>query len=166
MLRVKALRHFRFVAGLLWLSLGCATSALAQEDISYQQGPYEVFYSVFNTSFISPEVAKAAGIVRAKNRGMLNISIIEHLSPDSEAAKTNGSLTRPAEVEFVEAEIFDLVHKKKIAFREIVEPSARYHLGTFKIANDNEFKRFRIKVLPKGSDDPIEFEFRRNLYID
>jgi len=166
MLRVRSIRHYFFLASLGWLALCGTASALAQEDISYRQGQFEVFYSVFNTSFISPEVAKAAGIVRAKNKGMLNISVIEHLSPDTESAKAHGSLTRPAEVDLVKAEIFDLLHKKMITFREIVEPSARYHLGTFKIANDNEFKQFRIKVLPKGSDEPIEFEFRRNLFID
>ena len=157
----------RYIAiALVCTSIFSVADTQAQEDISYREGNYEIFYSAFNTSFISPEVATAAGIERAKNRGMLNISIIEHLEPDEAEKGRGASTTRPAEVEYVAGEIFDLVHSKPIKFKEIVEPAARYHLGAFKIANDNEFKEFRIRVLPKGSKNPIEFRFKRNLFID
>lgn len=166
MLRVRKNISRSFTAALCFVLIFFPMSGWSQEDISYREGSYEIFYSAFNTSFLSPEVAKAAGIERAKNRGMLNISVIEHVEKNAGAAGESPLNTRPAEVEYVKGEIFDLVHNVAIEFREVVEPSARYHLGTFKIANDNEFKEFRIKVLPKDSNEPIEFRFKRNLFID
>ncbi len=132
----------------------------AQEDISLRDGRYEVFYSAFNTTFISPEVAKAAGIVRAKDRGLLNISVVEYSDEESEQNR------KPVKLKSIEGEVYDLLHNVPIRFSEVVEPDARYYLGTFRIASDNEFKRFRIKVLPEGETRPIEIEFQRRLFID
>lgn len=139
-----------------------AINANAQEDISHRQGRYEVFYSVFNTSFVSPEVARATGIVRAKNKGMINISVVEY----EESTGSNNPMPIPVELQSIEAEVYDLVYRLPIEFKEVVEPSARYYLGVFKISNDNEFKKFDVRVLPKGSDKPIEFSFERRLFID
>ena len=41
-------------------------------------GPYELHYSVVNTTFLAPEVASTYGIVRATDRAILNLAVREH----------------------------------------------------------------------------------------
>ena len=70
---------------LLLTLLGGSGMALAQQSKMF--GPYELHYSVVNTTFLSPEVAATYAIVRGKNRGIVTLAVREHLA--------EGSQTRP-----------------------------------------------------------------------
>ena len=61
---------------LIFFSLCSALMSYAQEGISLRDGRYEVFYTTFNSSFITPEVAKAYGFVRGANRALINVAVI------------------------------------------------------------------------------------------
>ncbi|MDG2036535.1 MAG: DUF4426 domain-containing protein, partial [Pseudomonadales bacterium] len=64
----------------IFIALFFSCSALAQDVTSVRKGAYEVFYSVFNSSFLQPETAVAVGVKRAKNIALINLSIREHLA--------------------------------------------------------------------------------------
>lgn len=129
----------------------------AQEDISVSQDGYEVFYSAFNTSFISPEVAAAVGIVRGKDKGLVNISAVTY----DESGKRH-----PVELESIDGQAYDLIYRNTLEFKEIVETGARYYLAPFKISADDEFIKFDIEVRPKGHDKLISIKFTRRFYKD
>ena len=38
-------------------------------------GRYEVYYSIFASDFLRPEIARAYGIVRANDRAVLNVAV-------------------------------------------------------------------------------------------
>lgn len=130
-------------------------AALAQDDISVIQGSYEVFYSAFNTSFISPEVASAAGIVRGKNKGLVNVSIVRY---------DNHGQRFPVKALSIEGESYDLIYRNTLVFKEIVEQGARYYLAPFKISSDNEFIKFDVAVEPEGAEKPVELSFKRRFF--
>lgn len=126
----------------------------AQDNISVRDGEFEVFYSAFNTSFLKPDVARAAGVVRAPDRGLLNISIVQH--------GEDGKVNVPAAE--ISGESYNLLHRRKLEFKELIEPGAQYYLAPFKIANDNELIVFDIEVTPEGSERAINFQFRQRFF--
>lgn len=144
---------------LFFVSTVALSSSLlsAQEDISVSQDGYEVFYSAFNTSFISPEVASAAGIVRAKDKGLVNISGVTY---DESGER------QPVEFESIDGQAYDLIYRNTLEFKEIVETGARYYLAPFKISADDELIQFDITVKPKGYDRLISIKFKRRFYKD
>ncbi len=128
--------------------------AHAQDDISVQRGEYTVYYSVFNTSFLSPANARAISVVRAKDRGLVNISIAREGTPGTAA------------VPDVSGTYFNLVHRHPLRFREVVEPDAVYYLAEFDISNDNETIVFDIQVEVDESTSPIAVKFQRQMFLN
>ena len=126
-------------------------------ETSVIKGPYEIFYSVFNSSFISPETAKLIGFKRAKNTALINISIRKNISETVSIEKKASSLIASA---------YNLIHKKPLEFTEIIEPGAIYYLSEFKISNDNEKMIISAEVIPEGSQDPINISFQHHFYIN
>jgi hypothetical protein len=61
------------------LSLFLALLSLpASAQLSERFGPYELHYSVVNTTFLAPKVAAAYNLVRGKDRAILNLAVREH----------------------------------------------------------------------------------------
>ena len=141
----------------MFIALFFSCSALAQDVTSVRKGAYEVFYSVFNSSFLQPETAVAVGVKRAKNIALINLSIREHLAD---------GMTKESRANLVEGTAFNLIHKKTLDFDEVVEPGAVYYLATFKISNDNEMIVIKASVSPENSSDVIDIEFDHHFYLN
>src|SRR5690554_5561702 len=56
------------------LMLVFALPASAQGD-SQTFGDYTVHYSVFNSTFLKPEIAQTYGLIRARDRALINVSV-------------------------------------------------------------------------------------------
>lgn len=128
---------------------------LGEGEISYKKGPYEIFFSTFNTSFISEEVAKAYGIVRSKSKALVNISVIHE---DANGKKTSLSAK-------VTGQSYDLILTKKLKFFEVKEPNAVYYLAQFDIEHKLPFY-FTVNVTPEGTKTPIKVQFKKILWVD
>tara|TARA_B100000767_G_scaffold274949_2_gene309720 strand:+ start:2839 stop:3312 length:474 start_codon:yes stop_codon:yes gene_type:complete len=152
-------RTFNFrkwaLIGLLATSISCV--ALAEGETSVKKGRYEVLYSVFNTTFLEPETAKAINVKRAKNLALINISLREYLADGSSI---------PVGAKKINATWFNLLHKNKMVFREVKEPDAIYYLAKFKISNDNEKIIIEAYVTPEGSSDEIKVKFQHHFYLN
>jgi hypothetical protein len=138
----------------LWLLLisSCLASSLSlAQEKSF--GPYQVHYSVFNSAFITPQVAEAYGIVRGKNRALVNIAIRQQL-------KSGDNIPRRA---IVTGSSSDLVHNTPLEFQEIEEHGAIYYLASLTI-NDKEMRSFTIKIQPDPNIAPYTLKFSRTLY--
>ena len=147
---------FSVTAAFFMAMVFCST-ALAQDSTSVRKGNYEVYYSVFNSSFLQPETAVAVGVKRAKNVALINIAIIEHLSDGTTQASKAGMIKGTA---------FNLVHKNTLDFQEIVEPDAVYYLAKFKISNDNEKIVIKAAVKPENSQQVIDVDFEHHFYLN
>ena len=70
------------------LALLFALPAVAERKHSV--GEYDVHYIAFNSGFLQPDIAAAAGLVRSKTQGVLNISVLKSGKPT--AAQVSGTV--------------------------------------------------------------------------
>lgn len=133
---------------LLWL----AGAALANDKPFEQYGNTKIYYSVFNSSFIRPEVAAAYGITRGRDRGLINISVVEDDLPAGRTAQVSGTATNL------------LAQQQTLEFVEIREGESVYYLAPFRFDKEDPLT-FRVQV--KTADQPVRtLSFSRKLYHD
>lgn len=136
--------------------LGMLTAWLLQAAMlhaeSRQFGSIEVHYSVFTASFLRPEIAAAYGIVRGRDRGVLNIAVRDTTPPGPVEATVRGTRS-------------DLIRKEDLEFREIREDGAIYHIAEFPFV-DGETVYFNVSVTPAGATSPLRLEFSQALHAD
>jgi len=121
---------------LQFLAIGflLAMQTIAYAESSQMVGNYIVHYNAISTESLPPAVARAYGITRSKNRGLLNISVLkkgggfEGVEADIDVSATNltGQL-------------------RDINLRKIQEQKAIYYISEFSVA-DRETLDFSIKV--------------------
>jgi len=129
-----------------------------QAQQSEMFGPYELHYSVVNTTFLSPEVAAAYGITRGKKRAILNLSVREHMSEKP---------TQPTEARamILKGKTWDLIHSQTLEFQQIKEGAATYYIAEFKFINE-EWRFFEVYFRPEGVEKTYTFELKHQLYIN
>ena len=115
---------------------------------------YSVYYSIFNSTFVPPEVAEAVGLKRSAYESLINVS----LSP----AGDYGAL--PAES--VTGFVTNLMQQqKRLEFVEIVEKDATYYIAPIRISGE-ELLHFELSVIPFKGADPLKSKFSRKVYSD
>lgn len=117
---------------LLLFSLCLALPALAERKYSFDD--VDVHYSAFNSSFLQPEIAAAAGLTRSGRQGVLNIAVLKAGKPV--VATVSGQVRNLA------GQIANLT------FRQVREGEAVYYLAQFPIAN--ETLSFSVNVQTAG----------------
>lgn len=130
--------------------------AFAQTDISKSFGDYKVYYSVFNSSFITPEIAGIYALTRAADQAIVNISLIR-TSPEGD------SLGLPAQISGQTRNL--IMQTLPLRFIEIDEGDATYYLAAFSF-EDQDPLHFTIEVSHEGTRLPYEVNFTRTLYRD
>jgi hypothetical protein len=141
-----------FLPFIVLLSLVCP--ALAQQSELF--GPYELHYSVVNTTFLEPKIAATYGIVRGDQRAILNLALREHLEDGGQVARAMAlrGVTR------------DLLQKEQaLEFLEVREGPSIYYLADFKFINE-EWRFFEVNFRPEGADQTYTFELKHQLYMD
>jgi hypothetical protein len=126
------------IAGWVLCVLLCPAAALAEQK--QQLGPYEVHYVVVPSTFFSPAIAERYDIVRGRDRGLMNISILE-----------NG---RPVRGELDGVAVNLLEQRTVLEFREVREGDAVYYLAPVRYT-DRETLRFRITIRSADGVDRV-----------
>lgn len=140
---------FISIALLLWAVAAAAQSAKIIEN--YQDyGDYRVTYSVFNSDFISPEMARHYNLVRARDRAFVNISVAKKGDIKGMSAGVSGNAT-------------NLIQQSRtLDFQEIRDKDAVYYLAPLRFEHEENLT-FNIQlVLPDGSSQDLVF--RRQLH--
>jgi hypothetical protein len=115
-------------------------------------GNVDVNYNVVTTDTLAPQVAKAYGIKRSKNRLLLTVAASR---PDERG------VPRAVNADVTAYTVNMIEQHRKIKMRRISEGEAIYHIGDFGFATP-DFLRFTISVTEPGSDKPHKIEFQRN----
>jgi len=116
-------------------------------------GDYIVHFSAQSTDHLSPEIARAYGIVRSKNRAMLTVSVLKEGS-------TTGVLAD------ITVETVNLAGQlKNVTMRKIQEQDAIYYIGETAVAN-RETLIFNISITPEGATDTSQVRFTREFYTN
>lgn len=142
--------------GLFIVCLSANTAAQEARELGkpYEEfGEYKIFFSVFNSSFVPAETAKAYNLVRGSNRALVNIAVLK-----------NGQI-RGGKAE-VSGEFKNLIQQtRELEFAEIKEQNAVYYLAPLRFDNE-EVIHFHITVKPEGSEESHSFSFHRKMNTD
>ena len=134
----------RLAIFLLTACLGASALAAGPIDSNRQKafGDITVHYNTFTSSFLQPETAQAVGVVRSKNKGMINVSVIKGVEPV--AAQVTGTIK-------------DLTGKSEmLTFKQITEKGAIYYLAPYSVPQQ-EFRTFTINVETGGKAHGFSF---------
>ena len=135
----------------IWLAL-LAGPAMAQQSETF--GPYELYYSVVNTTFLEPKIAATYGITRGDKRAILNLAVREKLADGSKARAM-----------VLQGKTWDLIQSQGLEFKEIREGEAIYYIAEFPFINE-EWRFFEIDFRPAGAQESYNFKFKHQLYTD
>ncbi len=116
---------------------------------------YEVHYSVFNTGFLTPEIAQAYNIVRSKSRALMNIAVLQK--------QADGTLKNVTAV--VTGDQYDLIRTVPLGFTEVREELAIYYLGSFEFQNKTTLY-FTLMIQPDPNKPAYKLQFNKMLYTD
>ncbi|MEE8344328.1 MAG: DUF4426 domain-containing protein [Woeseiaceae bacterium] len=114
-------------------------------------GDHIVHFSAQSTDQLPPDVARAYGIVRSKNRVMLTVSVL----------KEGTTIVVPAEVTVRTVNLAGQL--KNVTMRKIQEQEAIYYIGETAVAN-HETLIFNISITPEGATVASDVRFTREFY--
>ncbi len=139
------------------LFIACAwLGARAANDTQQTFAGYEIVYSAFNSSFISPEVAATYHIIRGKDRGLVNIAVL----------KTGADVNIGGKPALVTGYVSNILgQRQQLAFVEVNEGTATYYLAPFRFQNE-DFMTFKIRVQQDPDKPADELSFQRTFYRD
>ncbi len=138
------------------LTLFCVlfVASATQAQQSERFGPFELHYSVVNTTFLEPKVAATYGITRGKKRAILNLAVREHVE--------QGTAGRTMQLK---GRTWDFIHSQPLEFQEVREGDAIYYIAEFTFINE-EIRFFEMNFRPEGADETFYFKFDHQLYIN
>lgn len=146
----------KFTKAIFFTVLLTTLSAQTFAEQKIVQGSYEVHYSVFPSTTISPEVAAIYNIKRSKYRGLVNITpqiITDEVGTQGVKAIVSGRARNL------------LSNQQELVFKEIIEGSVVYYLAEFSYSNEEHF-RFKIDLIPEHSNETITINLEKKFYID
>ncbi len=141
---------------LFLFSLMLILSGAASAENSQDFGDYVVHFNALNTNHLPPGATREYGIKRSKNRGMMNIAVLN---------KIMGTAGKPVAAD-VSAEASNLTGQKRdVKLREVREGTAIYYIGDFPITHE-EVLRFTVTLKPEGQADTYEVKFKQQFFTE
>jgi hypothetical protein len=116
-------------------------------------GDVDINYNVVTTDTLSPQVARAYGITRSKNRLLLTVAATRD---------DDRGIPRSINAEVTAYTVNMIEQHRQIKMRNINEGGAIYYIGDFSIASP-DFLRFTLNIAEPGVAQPYKIEFQRNL---
>ena len=139
----------RLMLSLLIASL--SLPALAADAIKGNRqetfGDVTVHYNTFNSTVLQPDIAKGAELIRSKEQGVINISVIRDGKP--QMAQVNGTIRDLANVSL------------PLSFKPVTEYGAVSYVAQYPVPQQ-EVRIFKITVQTGG--DTYRFSFNQELF--
>ncbi|MFW9079542.1 DUF4426 domain-containing protein [Pseudomonas sp. P2757] len=124
------------------LSISAMAADVIKSERKQTFGEVTVHYNTFNSTFLTPDIAKAAELIRSKNQGVINVSVIKAGKPV--IAQVTGTVK-------------DLTSQSvPLTFRQITEQGAIYYIAQYPV-EQQEVRTFEIKVQTGDKIDTINF---------
>jgi len=134
-----------------------ALCSFSQAEQFVEDDQYVVHYSAFNSSMLTPDVAKTYDLMRSRQRAIMNISVQK---------KMPGGATPKAVMAQLEGYTGALGgSERQLDFKVITEGDAIYYLAEFLIGNGEKLN-FDIKVKPTPDHTPIKVSFSQEFFQD
>jgi len=123
----------------------------AQAENSQNFGDITVDYSIFPSTFITPQVAKTYGIKRSKYENLINVFVSKDGIPGGLKINISGKASNLMQ------------QQQALNFTEISEEDTVYYIAPIKVSSD-ETLHFNIncKILSSGKE--LQVKFTKKLY--
>ena len=144
---------FYFALGLLFQLSALSFTTFAAEQNMQKLGNLNVHYIALNSTFLTPEIAKAYEITRSKYNALINISVLDNTIAGTPAK----SVTLTGTATNLLGQIASL------DFIEVKEGDAIYYLAELKFSNEDLF-RFDINI--NDGNNRQQLKFQHTLYVD
>ncbi|MFO7286459.1 MAG: DUF4426 domain-containing protein [Gammaproteobacteria bacterium] len=131
-------------------------TVLPGTESSRDFGDYVVHFNAIRTDQLTQEIARQYGIVRSKNRAMLNVSILK---------KAEGTMGIPVTGSVSASAITLSGQLRSITLREIKEGTAVYYVGETGIS-DGETLIFTVDVTPINEASRFTVRFRKQFFVE
>mgnify|MGYP002712547225 CR=1 FL=1 len=135
----------RMLIGLLAALL--TLPALAERKHSV--GEYDIHYIAFNSGFLQPDIAAAAGLVRSKTQGVINVAVLK--AGKASTAQVSGQVKNL------------MGQSTALTFRQVTESGAIYYLAQFPFSS-REILSFTLDV--RQGDDAHRITFNQEMFPD
>lgn len=114
----------------------------------------EVHYVVFNSTFVTPKVARSYGLKRNEHIATVNVSVLDRASAGKPAMEVS-----------IKGVAKNLIGQTKtLEFKQIKEGDAIYYLAQFPIVNE-EMYQFTIDI-DAGNKGRGPVSFSQKLYVE
>ena len=124
------------------LSVGVMAADAIKGERKEVFGDITVHYNTFNSTFLTPDIAKAAELTRSKNQGVINVSVIKGGKPLM--AQVSGTVK-------------DLTSQSvPLKFKEVTETGAIYYIAQYPV-DQQEVRTFEIKVQTGDKVNTLNF---------
>lgn len=130
---------------LLLLCLCLFTTNMAHAEQKQVLGEWDVHYIAVNTTFLTPDIAKANGIVRSKYNALVNISVLDSNTQKAQLVALRGNATNL------------LGNSRPLSFRRVQEDKAIYYLAVIPF-RDKETLRFDVEIQQGNTKHRLQFQ--------
>lgn len=138
---------------MLVMLLLCVLSTGARAESSILVGDYVVHYNALSTESLPAAVAKAYGIKRSQNRGLLSIAVLK---------KGEGYIAATADITATATNLAGQL--KTLDLRQVNEQNAIYYLSDFSVANQ---ETLNFKIYVKTADNAsANIELRQQFFAE
>ena len=160
-------KRFSLIAGLSVLLMGCGPSGngaqgnnqeevLAATESFKDFGDYVLHFNALTTDKIDEAMAAEHGVVRSRNRALLNVSVLRNQG-------IGLAMAVPAEVTASSRNL--TAQLRNLPMREVREQDAIYYIAEFAIDNA-ESLIFTVRATPEGSNETLEVSFQKQFFIE
>ena len=141
---------------LLTALLFMLVTSVASAENSTKDNGYTIHHNAITTDMLTPEIAREYGLIRSRNRAMLNVSVIKQVP---------GTTGQPVEADVRPSSTNILGQQRRLRMREIREGEAIYYIGDFLVRNEEQLN-FHIDVKPEGEVTWIPAAFSQTFYTE
>ena len=139
---------------LIVIAATCGHTANAEDYVDSKKfDRHTIYYTVFNSTFLTPEIAKSYGIKRSEYESLINVMVMENGKNGGVQVALSGTVTNLMQ------------QQKQLQFMEIDEQDTVYYLAPIRVSGE-ETVHFNIVATPTGATEPLEVTFTKKLYSD
>ena len=116
-----------------------------QAQESQKVGPYEVHFSAFESTFLTPEIAKTYQLTRSRYQAVINVAVLD---------TRKGNAATQVVLKGYANNL--LGHQVDFNFKEVKEEQAIYYLEQLTYTNEETFRFYLTLQTPEG-EFPVKF---------
>lgn len=149
------MKYLLLISSLLFSTLFITSANAGVEDTSRETDTHIIYFNVFNSSFLTPEIAEKYNLKRSKYHSMLSLTVHEKGATEGKSVPV-----------LVQGTITNIVQQQRsLEFVEVDEGNTVYYLSDFRVTDD-DLLRFDIKIRANAESPSYNLQFKRRVFTD